>query len=82
MIDDIKEKIKEMSNDLIKTITAPIQEVYTEIMADRYMELVKVVFEVVLTQEPERREQFIKDLLPNNKHYLLPMLKDYENNDS
>ncbi|MDP3313777.1 hypothetical protein [Lutibacter sp.] len=76
------EKIKEMSDELIKTTTAPIQEAYTEIMAERYMELVKVVFEVVLTQEPEIREQFIKDLLPNNKHYLLPMLKDYKNSDS
>ncbi|WBX72860.1 hypothetical protein PG913_08070 [Tenacibaculum pacificus] len=81
MITD-SEQIKKMSDDLIKNTTAPIQEAYSEIMAERYKELVKVVFEVVLTQEPERQEQFIKDLLPNNEHYLLPMLKDYKNNDS
>ena len=81
MITD-SEQIKKMSEDLIKNTTAPIQEAYSEIMAERYKELVKVVFEVILTQEPERQEQFIKDLLPNNEHYLLPMLKDYKNSDS
>tara|TARA_Y100000815_G_C13205257_1_gene448353 strand:+ start:105 stop:575 length:471 start_codon:yes stop_codon:yes gene_type:complete len=81
MITD-SEQIKKMSEDLIKNTTAPIQEAYTEIMAERYKELVKVVFEVILTQEPERREQFIKELLPNNEHYLLPMLEEYEKSDS
>lgn len=73
------DQIKKMSDDLIKNTTKPIQESYTEIMAQRYEELVKVVFQVVINQEPERREQFIKDLLPNNEHYLIPMLKDFEN---
>lgn len=73
------DQIKKMSDDLIKNTTKPIQEAYTEIMAQRYEELVKVVFQVVINQEPERREQFIKDLLPNNEHYLIPMLKDFEN---
>jgi hypothetical protein len=81
MITD-SEQIKKMSEELIKNTTAPIQEAYTEIMAERYKELVKVVFEIIITQDPERREQFIKDLLPNNEHYLLPILKEYENNDS
>ncbi|TWO30411.1 hypothetical protein E1J38_014750 [Seonamhaeicola sediminis] len=73
------DQIKKMSDDLIKNTTKPIQEAYTEIMAQRYEELVRVVFQIVINQEPERREQFIKDLLPNNEHYLIPMLKDYEN---
>lgn len=73
------DQIKKMSDDLIKNTTKPIQEAYTEIMSQRYEELVKVVFQIVINQEPERREQFIKDLLPNNEHYLIPMLKDYEN---
>ena len=81
MITD-SDQIKKMSEDLIKDTTKPIQEAYTEIMSQRYEELVKVVFQIVINQEPERREQFIKDLLPNNEHYLLPMLKEYENSDS
>ncbi len=75
-------QVKKMSEDLIKETTRPIQEAYAEIMSQRYEELVKVVFQTVITQKPEIREKFIKDLLPNNEHYLLPMLKDYENNDS
>lgn len=74
------DQIKKISEDLIKNTTEPIQKAYTEIMAQRYEELVKVVFQIVLNQEPERREQFIKDLLPNNEHYFIPMLKEYENN--
>ena len=81
MITD-SDQIKKMSEDLIKETTKPIQEAYTEIMSQRYEELVKVVFQTVINQKPEIREKFIKDLLPNNEHYLLPMLKEYENNDS
>ena len=81
MITD-SDQIKKMSEELIKDTTKPIQEAYTEIMSQRYEELVKVVFQMVINQEPERREQFIKDLLPNNEHYLLPMLKEYDSSDS
>jgi hypothetical protein len=81
MITD-SDQIKKMSEELIKDTTKPIQEAYTEIMSQRYEELVKVVFQMVINQEPERREQFIKDLLPYNEHYLLPMLKEYESSDS
>jgi hypothetical protein len=81
MITD-SDQIKEMSEDIIKNTTKPIQDAYKEIMSKRYEELAKVAFQVVISQKPEIREKFIKDVLPNNEHYLLPMLKEYENIDS
>lgn len=76
------DQIKVMSNELIKTTTKPIQEAYAEIMTQRYEELIGVVFQMILNQKPERRKQFIKDLLPNNEHYLSPMLEEYLNSNS
>ena len=74
------ETIKKMSEEITKNATAPIQEAYKEIMEERFMELVKVTFEVIKNLEPEKRQSFISELLPKNQHYLSEMVKDYEKN--
>ena len=74
------EKAKEMIEHIKDKTLEPIQQHYTKIMGNRYDELLMIVIEVIMNQERDKREQFIKDFLPENEHYILPMLKEIEDN--
>ena len=73
-------KFKEMSDHLIKTTTEPIQEFYKKTINDRHIELLNVVSQVIISLEPDKREKFIKEVLPNNQQALMDMLIDHEKN--
>ena len=74
------QKFKEMSDHLIKTTTEPIQEFYKKTINDRHIELLNVVSQVIISLEPDKREKFIKEVLPNNQQALMDMLIDHEKN--
>ena len=74
------QKFKEMSDHLIKTTTKPIQEFYKKTINDRHIELLNVVSQVIISLEPDKREKFIKEVLPNNQQALMDMLIDHEKN--
>lgn len=74
------ESVNNLRKELLDTAVTPVQEHFTEIMGERFEELNQVVFQMILNQKPELREQFIKDLLPRNKDYMIPILNDYNKN--
>ncbi|WP_426093004.1 hypothetical protein [Flavobacterium sp. DSR3-2] len=73
-------KFKDMSEYLINTTTEPIQEYYKKTINDRHIELLNVVSQVIIYLEPDKREKFINDVLPNNQQVLMDMLIDHEKN--
>ncbi len=73
------EKIKKMSEDLVKKTTDPIKKEYEKIIGEKYRELLELAFSVTIKIEKDKRKEFIQKHLSLNKHLILPLLEDYEN---
>ncbi|WP_431471922.1 hypothetical protein I5168_11985 [Nonlabens sp. SCSIO 43208] len=71
------DKFKELSDYLIKESTKPIQEFYSETLQKGHMELAQFASIVILQQNENEREDFIKKYFPENQDFFLEELKHY-----
>ena len=76
----LKSTIMDIGTDMAKDMENKFSKFYFEKMGEKHLELLKVVMQLIINQKPERRGEFIEDLLPKNAHYLLPLIDEHERN--